>query len=76
MELGVNRFDRIVSVEGYNDDGKNLADELDIKFMDYKEAVDRIMENREVEALLSRNEIMTISVAGKNEVQSTEIYLI
>ena len=73
MELGVNRFDRIVSVEGYNDDGKNLADELDIKFMDYKEAVDRIMENREVEALLSRNEIMTISVAGKNEVQSTEI---
>mgnify|MGYP006964182038 CR=1 FL=1 len=22
MELGVNRFDRIVSVEGYNDDGK------------------------------------------------------
>lgn len=44
--------------------------------MDYKEAVDRIMENREVEALLSRNEIMTISVAGKMKYSPQKFYLI
>ena len=40
LELGVNRFDRIVSVEGFNDDGARLAEQLDIKYMDYNDALE------------------------------------
>ena len=39
IELGINRFDRVVSFASYNEDGQKLLDSLDIKFMDYSEAV-------------------------------------
>ena len=39
LELGINRFDRIVSVIGYNEDGRALADNLSIKYMDYTDAL-------------------------------------
>ena len=29
IELGVNRFDRVISVDGYNEDGQALAQLLD-----------------------------------------------
>lgn len=41
LELGINRFDRIVSVEGYNDDGQALADSLNIRFMNYQDALEQ-----------------------------------
>ena len=50
-----------------------LTRSLDIRFMDYSEAVSQIMENEEIAALLSRNEIMTIAVTGADSAQSEEI---
>ena len=43
IELSVNRFDRVISVNGYNEDGDILAEQLDIKFADYTEAIDEVM---------------------------------
>ena len=34
LELGINRFDRVVSVTGYNEDGQNLADNLSLKYVE------------------------------------------
>ena len=45
LELSINRFDRVISVEGYNSDGKMLADTLDIRFMNYQDAITELMEN-------------------------------
>ena len=73
IELGVNRFDRVISITGYNDDGRALAETLDIKFADYSEAVNRILENAEIKTLLSEDEVMTITVTGQNEEQSDRI---
>lgn len=73
IELGINRFDRVISVEGYNEDGQILADSLDIRFLNYTDALNEILENEMVVDCLSRNEIMSISVAGKEEEQSSEI---
>ncbi len=73
IELGVNRFDRIVSVTGRNSDGQEIADSLHIRYVDYAEAVDRIMENEEIEALLSNGEILTVVVVGTDEAQSSQI---
>lgn len=64
LELGVNRFGRVVSVHAWNQDGKGLADSLNIKFMDYERAVEEILENRNVAELLSEDEVMTIAVIG------------
>lgn len=73
LELGVNRFDRVIAVEGYNDDGRALAAALDVKFMNYADAIDQILCDKDIAALLSNDEIMTITVTGPDKTQSSKI---
>lgn len=73
VELGVNRFNRIISLEGYNDDGEELVDSLDVKFMDYTEAVNQIIESEDIASLLSNDEVLTIAVVGSDNAQSEEV---
>lgn len=73
IELSVNRFNRIISSEGYNDEGTTLINSLDIKYMNYLEAVNQIIESEDIVSLLSNDEIMTIAVTGTNSTQSKEI---
>lgn len=73
VELDVNRFNRIISFESYNDDGQKLMDSLDIKFMDYSEAINQIIESEDVVSLLSDGEVMTIAVIGTDNAQSQAI---
>lgn len=73
VELEVNRFDRVLSVTGYNADGRELADSLDIRFLDCREAVGQILESETVSGLLSNDEILEITVAGNNNTQCGRI---
>jgi len=73
IELGINRFDKVVSVDSYNDDGQELVDSLDVKYMDYAEAMDQILQNEMITSLLSNDEIMTIGVIGSEGEQSSQI---
>lgn len=73
MELAVNRFDRVISVDGYNDDGEKLAASLDLKYMNYSDAVNEIIENKTVTSLLSRDEILSITVTGNSSSQSSRV---
>lgn len=73
LDLGINRFDRVVSVNALNDDGKKLAETLDIKFASYDEALRKILDNKSIEALLSEDEIMTVTVIETNTAQSANI---
>lgn len=74
VELGVNRFDRVISFEGYNEDGRQLVTSVDVKGMDYSEAVNQIVESETVELLLAKEEIMTVSVVGTDDTQSEKIF--
>lgn len=67
LELGVNRFDKVVFVKGYNEDGKALAKSLNIRFVDYTKALERVLDNESIADYLSQNEILSITVAGANE---------
>ncbi len=71
--LEINQFDRIISVEGANDDGDRLLDDLDIKFMPYTEAIDQIMDSETISGLLLQDEIMTITVVGGDSNRSERI---
>lgn len=73
LELRINRFDWVLSVEGYNDDGQSLAAALDLTFLDYNDAVEEILESDALTALLSGGEILTITVAGTDEAQREQI---
>jgi len=73
IELSVNRFNRIISFESYNDDGKKLINSLDIKFMKYTEAVNQIIESEDIVSLLSNDEILMLVIIGSDSKQSEEI---
>ncbi len=73
IELGVNRFDKVVSIEGYNEDGRKFANSLDIKYMNYEEAVQKILDSDSIAVLLSQNELLTITVVGPDEKRCEKI---
>ena len=73
LELGINRFDRIISVTGYNEDGKALADSLDLKYMDYSDALESLLADQEMEVYLSDNADVVLTVAGNSDSQNSQI---
>lgn len=73
IELGINRFDKVVSVEGYNDEGDSLIGSLNIRFLSYEEAIDQILSNEDMEKYISGNQFISITVIGKSEEKKEEI---
>lgn len=73
IELSVNRFDRVIAVTGFSEDGQDLSSELDIKYQNYAEAVGHILHHDRIAALLSGDEIMTITVVGSDGRQSARL---
>ena len=64
LELSVNRFDRVIGVTGFNEDGQALSNALDVNYKHYAQAVEQILCHDSVTALLSAGEVMSITVAG------------
>lgn len=70
LELGVNRFGRVVAVEPFNEDGRALTETLDLRFIDYTTALNVLLEDDRVQCYLKRNESMSIVVICDNEEES------
>lgn len=73
LELAINRFDRVISVDAYNEDGAALAGTMALQNLDYRDALDEIMNNGVLDAYLEGG-ILSLTVAGENESQCDEIY--
>ena len=73
IELRVNRFDQVISVDGLNGDGQALAQGLDVKYRTYTAAIERILHHDRIAALLSNDEVMAITVSGSDELRSARI---
>lgn len=73
VELGVNRFDRVISVEGIGDDGEVLAETLDVRFLDCADALNSLLTNPTVAGYLAADEVLSIAVAGEDEAQADAI---
>ncbi len=69
LELWLNRFDKVVQVVGWNEDGRELASSLDLKYMDYEQALEEIMASEKVSSLLADDGVLSLAVVGDNEKQ-------
>ncbi len=69
IELGINVFDRVVSVEAYNDDGEVLMQDLPLQFQRSMNAVHMVLSTEVVRSCLEEEEAMTLTVVGKNQEQ-------
>lgn len=73
VELEINRFDRVITVEGLNDDGTALAAELNVRFLSYDDALEQIIASDAIQQFLADDGLLSIVVSGDNEVQQQEI---
>ena len=69
LELWLNRFDKVVQVVGWNEDGRELASSLELKYMGYEQALDEIMASEKVSSLLADDGVLSLAVVGNNEKQ-------
>ena len=67
--LEVNRFDRVVSAEGLNEDGQALADQLRLKHLSCQAALERLLDSAPIAGLLAEEEELTIAVSGSSDAQ-------
>lgn len=73
IELELNRFDRIIEIIPYNQDGAELVKNISLKYKKYDEAILTFLESSEVEPYLSEDAQISISVASEYEDKNTEI---
>ena len=64
VELQINRWDKVVNVEGLNPDGEALAQSLSVRFWDYSQAVEEILQTPLVEEAVAQGETLAVGVMG------------
>lgn len=74
LELGINAFDRVVSVEAYNNDGEELKRNLSLQFLNSMDAVNTVLSCDLIQSCLSRQEELTLTVVGDDEAQTAALY--
>jgi hypothetical protein len=73
IELGVNRLDRVVSVKGYNEDGKALAASVELKNLNYSDALDVLLSSETMQPYRANDGLVSITVIGNTEQKSEEM---
>ena len=71
VELEINRFDRVITVEGLNDDGTALAAELNVRFLSYDDALEQIIASDAIQQCLADDGVLSIVVSGAPPARAT-----
>ncbi|WP_343207973.1 anti-sigma-I factor RsgI family protein [Anaerolentibacter hominis] len=67
VELGLNRFDRVVTVKAYNEDGHRVLEDLDIKNKSYQEAVELLLSDTTFEGYLNDDSLLSFTVVSDKQ---------
>ena len=62
IELGINRFDRVVSVKALDDVGASIVDSLNLKHKRCKAAVDELIQCPKAEELFQNGEVVSFNI--------------
>lgn len=64
MELGLNRFERVVSVTAYNPQGEEILQTLSLKGKKYTDAIDMVVESQAIKRYLTDEAELVFTVAA------------
>lgn len=73
FELEINRFDKVVSVEAYNQDAYRLTSSLDVRYLDYRDALEQILSDPNMEVYLVQDQPVSVTVFGADEKKNDEM---
>lgn len=80
IELVLNRFNRVIETNAYNDDGTEITEAVDVSNMDYEEAIEKIIASEEFSGYLTDEyELVFTVISDKQEeiisgIESTQCY--
>lgn len=66
VEWNINRFDKVISVKNYNEDGERLSAALDVTYKNYAEALDILVNSTVLKEYLDQDEYLTLTIAGED----------
>lgn len=67
LELGINRWERVVSVKGMNEDGEAVAESVNVRYLPYGEAVEAILDCDAMAGYVTKEDVTAVSVIGDDE---------
>lgn len=73
IELGINRFNKVVSVNTYNEDGYAIMSDIDVNYLDYKDALEQILTDKDMKEYIVQDQLIAITVFGRNEDKNNEM---
>lgn len=73
VELGVSRFDRVVSVETFNEEGEALMAGADVLYLEYEKALEKILTDGNMEQYTAQGQLVSVTVFGEDEKQGEEM---
>ncbi len=74
FELVLNRFNRVIGTEPYNDDAEFLLSEVDVINSDYSEAVKKLIFAMNEKGFFSKDQLISVTVQSDNK-EKENIYL-
>lgn len=73
FELDVNRYDKVIAVQSFNEDGAALIAAKNLRFLDYREALSELLADDVMEPYLTQDSLIDITVFGTDDNKSGEI---
>lgn len=66
IELAINRFDRVVSAKGYNQDGQDILQHVPLKNISYLQAIDRLLQDDYYRRFLNGDTPLVLTVVSEH----------
>ena len=66
IELAVNRFDRVVSAMGYNEDGQDILEHVSLKNISYQQAIERLLRDAYYSRYLNQDSQLVVTVISEH----------
>jgi len=73
LELSVNRFDRVIGTEAFNEDGRALLSTVSLRHRKYEDALTLLLTCDMAENYLTGNADVSITVLGHSEAHSAQM---
>lgn len=74
IEFSVNQFDKVIDVESYNEDGEMLVSSMkNMRFLDYKKALNLLLQNENMASYLTQDQTIIITVFGASDQKNDEM---
>lgn len=64
IELGINRFGKVVSAAAYNKDGEDILQQLSLKNISYIQAIDRLLKEESEQQFLTKDSLLFFTIVS------------